>query len=193
MESAPSTVEDKIVHAAIECIERFGIHGTTNRKIAEIAGVNSAAINYYFRSKDALMQRCMQVTLQNAFDFEENENLPGGSARERCAAIFNELVEGGLRFQGITRAHFYDLLVEGKYDSLVVEKLNEFVQRLTKDLQAREPGLEPRELELACVQITAASMMMILAPRLFAGKLGIDLTDEPTRKEFVERLVNRLL
>jgi AcrR family transcriptional regulator len=192
MESA-SPVEDKIINAAIECIEKYGIQGTTNRKIAEIAGVNSAAINYYFRSKDALIQRCMQVTLQNAFDFEAYEKLPGGSARERCVAIFNELIEGGIRFPGITRAHFYDLLAEGKYDSLVVEKLNEFVHRLAGDLQTRGAGLEPQQLEMACVQITAASMMMILAPRLFKSQLGIDLNDAQTREEFVSRLVNRLL
>lgn len=49
MNSEP--VEIKIIEAAIECIEQFGLKGATNRRIAEKAGVNLAAINYYFRSK----------------------------------------------------------------------------------------------------------------------------------------------
>jgi AcrR family transcriptional regulator len=193
METAPTTIEMNIINATIECIERYGVQGTTNRKIAEMAGVNNAAINYYFRSKDALIRRCMQITLENAFDFKDFENLPGGTARQRCAAIFNDLILGGLNYPGLTRSHFYELLAEGKYDSLAVEKLNKFVEDLAKDMQARGVDLDPQELQLACVQITTTVLMTILAPRLFAAQFGIDIGDEKTRQGFVQRLVERLL
>ncbi len=193
MEQTASPVESKIITAAIECIEKYGIQGTTNRKIAEMAGVNSAAINYYFRSKEALIQRCMQVTLENAFDMQDFAELPGGSAQERCAAIFAELIEGGCNYPGVTRAHFYDLLAHGNYASPAVEKLNEFIENLAEDLRSRGAALDPQELRLACVQIASASMLVILAPRLFAEKFGIDLHDADTRRSFVERLVERLL
>ena len=136
----PTSVETKIITAAIDCIEKYGIQGATNRKIALAAGVNNAAINYYFRSKEQLIQRCMQVTLENAFDFQDFERLPGASARERCAAIFNDLIAGGVQYPGITRAHFFSLLNEGKYDALAVEKLNEFARSLAQDLAGREAG-----------------------------------------------------
>ena len=193
MEPSTTPVEEKIIEATIECIERYGIQETTNRKIAEMAGVNSAAINYYFRSKDALIQRCMQVTLENAFDFEDFERLPGATAREHCAAIFNEIIEGGLNYPGITRAHFYDLLAAGSYDSLAVEKLNEFVQKLADDLAEGGVGLTRQELQLACAQIISAILTAVLAPQLFSTGLGIDMRDEATRKAFVGRLVERLL
>ena len=68
MNDKPASVEGKIIQAAIECIEKYGISGATNRQIALEAGVNNAAINYYFRSKEVLIQRCMEITLKNAFD-----------------------------------------------------------------------------------------------------------------------------
>ena len=187
------SVEDKIVNAAIECIERYGIKGTTNRRIAALAGVNSAAINYYFRSKDILVKRCMQVTLENAFGEHEFEDLPDGSAEERLEAMFDHLLEGGTRYPGIARAHFYELIAEGKYDSLTVQKLNEFSDRLQQDM--REHGARPSdgELKLACLQISSAVMLMILAPRLFEQSFGFDLRQENTRKVFLHRLVARLL
>jgi AcrR family transcriptional regulator len=193
MERTPTTIEMNIINAAIECIEKYGVQGTTNRKIAEMAGVNNAAINYYFRSKDALIRRCMQITLENAFDFKDFESLPGGTARQRCAAIFNDLIIGGLNYPGLTRSHFYELLAEGKYDSLAVEKLNEFVEELARDMQARGMDLDPQELQLACVQITTAVLMTILAPGLFAAQFGIDMRDEETRQGYIQRLVERLL
>jgi AcrR family transcriptional regulator len=45
------SAEEKIITAAVECIEKYGIKGTTIRQIAEQAGVNIAAVNYYFRSR----------------------------------------------------------------------------------------------------------------------------------------------
>jgi AcrR family transcriptional regulator len=192
METTNLSVEDRIIQAAIECIEKYGVHGATNRKIAALTGVNNAAINYYFRSKEALVARCMRVTLHNAFDWEDIAKLPGRTARERCAAIFKDLIQGGINYPGLTRSHFYDLISEGNYQSLVVEKLNEFVENLAKDLDQKGAGLEANELRLACVQITAAAMMVILAPQLFAP-FGFDLRDETTCDSFVNRLVDRLL
>ncbi len=191
--SKPSPVETKIIEATIECIERYGIQGVTNRKIAEIAGINSAAVNYYFRSKKILIKRVMQTTLDNAFDWEDIELLPGDTARQRCAAIFNHLIEGGCNFPGITRAHFYEVLAGGNYDSLAVERLDEFIQKLAQDMQSRGAGLDEQETLLACAQIASASLLMGLAPRLFEKKLGLDMNDPETRRRFVERLVDKLL
>ncbi len=193
MDTKSSSVETKIIEATIECIERYGIQGVTNRKIAEIAGINSAAVNYYFRSKETLIKRVMETTLDNAFDWEDIELLPGDTAQQRCAAIFNELIEGGCNFPGITRAHFYEVIAGGNYDSLAVERLNEFIQKLAQDMQTRGAGLDEQETMLACVQIASAALLMGLAPRLFEKKTGMDMNDAETRQRFVARLVERLL
>src|SRR5512138_1248063 len=113
MNEVPSTPEQKILFTTIECIEKYGISGATNRRIAGAAGVNIAAINYYFRSKEALIQRVMEITLKNAFDLSDLPPMPGASARERCEEIFLKFLEGGLQYPNLTRAHFRSLLVEG--------------------------------------------------------------------------------
>jgi AcrR family transcriptional regulator len=193
MSQDTQSVEEKIVAAAVECIERYGINGTTNRRIAALAGVNSAAINYYFRSKEILVQRCMQVTLENAFGEHEFDDLPEGPAAERMEAMFDHLIEGGCQYPGITRAHFYELITEGNYSSLAVTKINEYVERLVGDLTAHGANPADGQLRLACAQIASAAFMMILAPRLFERSFGLDMADEPARKAFIHRLIDRLL
>jgi AcrR family transcriptional regulator len=186
-------VEEKIIEAAIECIEKFGIQDTTNRKIAEIAGINSAAINYYFRSKDVLIRRVMEVTLDNAFDwkdFSKNEGLP---PKEKTIAIFEELVSGGIQYPGLTRAHFYELVTGGNYDALVVERFNDFVIDLSNDLEKSAIKMDKEQLNLACMQISSAVMMMILTPSVFKKKFNFDLHNEQHRKQFITNLVDRLL
>jgi AcrR family transcriptional regulator len=193
MEFAPDSVEEKIISATIECLEKYGMQDTTNRKIAEMAGINSAAINYYFRSKEALVQRAMERTLANAFDWKDIATLPGNTAQEHCAAIFINLVEGGVNYPGLTRAHFYDLLSAGNYDTLIVKRLNEFVRSLVLDLKQYGLQMAQKDLELVCMQITSSVFFMILSPKLFQGEFGLDVTQAEQRREFITRLVNRLL
>jgi len=187
------SVEAKIIEAAIQCVEEYGLKGATNRRIAEKAGVNLAAINYYFRSKENLIDRIMESTLDNAFDWEDISKLPGNTAKERCIAIFDDLIKGGCTYPGITRAHFYDLITEGNYNSLVVQKYSEFLSHLCEDLSNRGVDLSQDELKMACSQIASACLLVILAPELNVPSLGIDLQDDKTRHRFVSTLVNKLL
>jgi AcrR family transcriptional regulator len=193
MDQTSSGMELKIVEAAIACVEKYGISGTTNRRIAEIAGVNSAAINYYFRSKEVLIDRVMKITLDNAFDWKDVEVLPGGNAIERCVAVFEHIIEGACNFPGITRAHFYDLLIEGKEDSPAVERLNQFLIHLSDDLKEKGSTFSMKELRLATFQIASGCLMMSIAPRAFRKSAGIDMNDPKARHEFVFRLVTKLL
>lgn len=186
-------MEEKIITAAVDCIEQYGIQGTTNRRIAEMAGINSAAINYYFRSKDTLIRRVMEVTLDNAFDWEDFSQFAGLPPVEKTIAIFEDLARGGIRYPGMTRAHFFDLLSGGSYDGLIVERFTGFVNRLSEELEKDNLKMEKEELDLACMQISAAVMMMILTPSLFQSRFHFDLHDEAARRRFITRLVERLL
>lgn len=193
MTDQTDTVPEKIVYATIACIESHGISGATTRKIAEMAEVNIAAINYYFRSKEALIGRALEVTLTNAFDLADTDPMPGATAQERCLAVMMRLVEGGLRFPGITRAHFHGTLAEGHENPSLRVHLERFAAELAADLGTREGAPPPAELKVAVVQIVSAVMMLILAPALFGPP---DAPHPPTVdacREYVTRLVEKLL
>ncbi len=187
------SVELKIIEAAISCVEEFGLSGATNRRIAEKAGVNLAAINYYFRSKDNLIDKVMETTLNNAFDWTDIEQLPGNTAKERCAAVFEHLIKGGCDYPGITRAHFTDLFVTGNYSSLMIKKYNEFMSKLVDDLAYRGVSLSREMLKIACAQIAQACLMAALAPQINTPSTGVDMRDPETRHVFVTSLVDKLL
>jgi TetR/AcrR family transcriptional regulator, regulator of cefoperazone and chloramphenicol sensitivity len=192
MSEPASPVEEKIILATIDCIEQVGLSGATNRRIAQAAGVNLAAINYYFRSKDVLIQRVMEITLDNAFDLSDVPPMPGETPQERCAAIFLHLLEGGLQYPGITRAHFYNLLAEGQPDPLVAGYLNRFIETLALDLHARLAPMPLDDLKRSLTQIFSAITLAILAPGLFESN-GVDLREADGRKRYVDELVKKML
>ncbi|MBC6605972.1 TetR/AcrR family transcriptional regulator [Hymenobacter sp. BT188] len=52
----PQCTEQKIKEAARKVFIEKGFDGTTTRDIAEVAGINQALTNYYFRSKEKLFR-----------------------------------------------------------------------------------------------------------------------------------------
>lgn len=192
MNEKPASTEEKIISATIDCIESYGLSGANNRRIAAAAGVNLAAINYYFRSKEALIQRVIEITLKNAFDLGGMDPMPGLPAQERCIAILEELIEGSFHYPGITRAHFHRLMVDGQYDALLVTSINRFIDDLAEDLHARGSPLEMDELKVALMQIFSAVLTALLAPELFERQ-NANLRDPDARRAYVTRLVSRLL
>lgn len=186
-------IEQKIIRAAIQCIETYGLMGVTSRRIAEIANVNHAAINYYFRSKENLIAKAMELTINVAFNWERLDSLPGETARERCIAIFENMLIGGSQYPEIMRAHFYRYMTGISDGTVVQDPYNDFMVKLCKDLTDRGTDLSQSELKLACTQIASACFMIILVPKLNAPDLGIDLQDEKTRRLFVTNLVQKLL
>ncbi len=193
MSGEENAAEGKIVLAAIACIERQGIHNVTIRSIAKEAGVNSAAINYYFRSKDKLIERAMAATLSHlAGDLREIANDGSRPVAERLRDLLDYLIEGAIRYPRVTRSHLYEPFFEGSSGSEFGGLLAEVLTRIRGDLVREPPARDSRELELLLVHLFSAAMFPALMPTLFQGFSGIDFRDLRTRRAYVERLVREL-
>ena len=80
--------------ATIDCIGRDGIQSLTTRKIAKEAGVNSAAINYYFGSKEKLVEKALNQTLNEMSTLpEEILDLKSLDSKERLKMFFLAIME----------------------------------------------------------------------------------------------------
>ena len=172
MSTEDASVQGKIIDATVECIEREGIQAVTIRKIAKLAGVNSAAINYYFRSKENLVDEVKRRTVEHVFeDWREILNDESRSVRERLFLLFTDYMEGAIMYPGITKAHMWEPLIDNNYDSLFVKLLNAFFQDLAKKL-----GLElkrpPEELKLVVIHLFSALTMPVLMPDLYREFFG---------------------
>jgi AcrR family transcriptional regulator len=167
MSGEDSSAQQKIMEATITCIEREGIQSVTIRKIAKLAGVNSAAINYYFRSKEKLVEAVMQRTIEHVFeDWREILNDESRCVRERLFLLFTDYMEGAIMWPGISKAHMYDPLINNNYDSLFVKLLNEFLEDLAKKLSLGL-GRPAGQLKLEVIHLLSSISMPVLMPDLF--------------------------
>lgn len=163
------TQEEKILYATIQCLEENGIQGTTIRKIAEAAQVNSAAISYYFRSKDILVEKAMGAALQNAFDIDNFPPLKDQDPKDWLTDVFLFMVEGGLKYPGLTRAFFHDMITAGAVNTPAGKKLNEFMEQLLNQLQSKIKRDETYLRSVMTQIASAAFLVPVLLPNVFNG------------------------
>jgi AcrR family transcriptional regulator len=191
-EAERGSVQERIINAAITCIERDGLRGATIRGIGREAGVNSAAISYYFRSKDALLEKALAQTLENAFgDWEALLTEKSQDLRPRVRVVLRELMEGSFAFPGLVKAHLYETFVNGAGGTVFLKRFAKFFSFMTKQMAEMSPEKSVREIARDAVQLVSAVFLPGIMPQLFLGAPGVDLSRPRGRAAYVDSLVGR--
>ena len=95
-DSHDMSTKETILKVTIDLIKREGFEAVTIRKIASLANVNAALINYHFGSKDRLLNEVLKVFvnhMKDCFSILDNHDLP---AKERLTLF---LIEYAKSFQ----------------------------------------------------------------------------------------------
>ncbi|MDR1590323.1 MAG: TetR/AcrR family transcriptional regulator [Oscillospiraceae bacterium] len=186
-------IEEKIIDVTIACLEEFGVRGTTIRKISELAGINSAAVNYYFRSKSALIDRVMAITLDNAFRWEDFRYTEEWPLRAQLLEILCHLAAGAVKFPRISQAHFYEMFVNNNYDSPALTRMTVFLDRMLAEILRKRRGLEEPEARRLLIQLISSVLLYYAAfPGLFDAFAGADMRAPAGQRAYVESVVDAL-
>lgn len=186
--------EERIVLGAIAAIEAEGIQNVTTRSIARYAGVNSAAINYYFRSKDRLMERVIDYTLNNAFG-DIGEYIPAGPLHslEPVKAYYRDILWGIREYPQISRAHLMGPIINEVAGDPSGRRLNDFLVFLFQKLTPMCLPDRHEELRRGLVLLQSALMMFGLSPTTYSQFLGTDEFSRDDMNIYVDQLVDRLI
>ena len=184
----------QIMIALIECIEEEGIQKVTVRKIADKARVNPAAINYYFGSKENLIEETLKATLDEAFinNLRDYEDLWKRDIIKAMKGFLGDIFEGMTAYQGLTKAHFSEAFFHGRYDTDLLKKFNEFLENFYVLVSEKLPGSAVLERKFFVVQVLSAIFFPGLFPSLFEAFLGKDFSQKGTRDNYVSALVSSL-
>ncbi|MEV6925706.1 TetR/AcrR family transcriptional regulator [Dactylosporangium sp. NPDC051485] len=86
---------EKLLEGAVQCLLEKGYAATTARDIASAAGVALAAINYHFRTTDALRDEALRLALDRWGDELERALTDGpnlSDERERFVAVWDRVI-----------------------------------------------------------------------------------------------------
>jgi AcrR family transcriptional regulator len=184
-------VREQIISATVELIEQKGLSQVTVRAIARAARVNIAAINYYFGSKEKLLDAVLLFTLDNAFTDPLAELSSGSlSSGEALRLVLSDWLQGTVNYPGVTRAHVLGHHLAKRQHSRSIDRLNGFLKALATRLQELQPEADPDAIRVLIVQKISAVILPAMLPELFEGFLGLDLTTAEGRTTYLNQLLS---
>lgn len=191
MGNEEQSARDRIIRAAITCIERDGLDATGIREIAREAQVNSAAISYYFRSKDKLLALAIEQTLDQAFgnvlvDFDR-VRAEGAGVREAFETVLEDILGNSTRYPRIAHAHFREVLVHQRYEGMAIQRLNSFLSELAAKLAPAAPHHTQNTLRMALAQIWSSLLLLSMMPKVFDPLILLDFGTLETRRAWVKQ------
>ena len=182
-EKEPNT-QEALLQATIDCINEFGIEHLTTRMIAEKAGANIASINYYFRSKEQLVNQALEITikhmLEDVLDAIKNPDLP---FQKRLNDVFYYLIEGASSNIGISNAHLYRLVVEKDYQSVSAQSFLAAFESILDRAKEEFPEQDLTRLRWILASIFSSIMFMMLTPYFF-HPAGTDQSEVAKEMDF---------
>src|SRR5271157_4735089 len=118
MATEDQSTRKKILDSAVKLLFTAPWEELTTRRISEAAGVNIAAINYHFKSKDELIDEAVEAATAEAFEKGMAVLFaPGRDPRQRLRDFIIGYAFGLMKFPGLTRTAFLALFLRENGDT----------------------------------------------------------------------------
>lgn len=190
---SPQSTKEQILFATIDAIEKYGLANLTTRLIAEEAGVNNAALHYYFGTKeqlvDAALDRTSRHMLEDTAEILANDRPIDVRIRE----VFKYITDGILKFPNIIRAHMVGPLFYSERQTQLSGMLDSWVTMTAKAIKNNQPKVDLSQLEVKLDMVFSLILLTGLFNNPPLGKAWLNIEDDEQRHAFLENAVRMVL
>lgn len=189
------STKEKIIKVTMEIIASEGFHNVTIRKIANRAGVNLAAVNYHYGSKDAVINEALKTVtnqLINAFLWLKNDDL---EPVERLRQFIREYSEVLFKYPDIIKIiidkniHNYTTRVEEGYQEYLKTEGGDLLRKICKQIKPNESEMI---LSMRVMQLLSCLAFPILMGDRVYDMYQVDLLDPGTRQIYTDLLISNV-
>lgn len=189
------STKEKILNVTRELIAEEGFQNITIRKIANKAGVNVAAVNYHFGSKEAVINESLKsVTdeLKDTFDFLKNSN---EDARTKLSIFIINYTEMISRYPDILK-NVINLAIHNKPLDQQLEYMTflqtDGIEILKQTITEIRPELDDFVLYIKILHLLSGMSFPFLMGDQIKKIMGFDLYNENMREIHIKLLLDNI-
>lgn len=179
-----------ILESTITAIEQHGVNHLTTRVIAGQAGVNNAALHYYYGTKERLISEALALTARHMLQDTEEILARQEGIQDRLRALFEYLVDGTRRFPNVIRAHLTGPLMEGSSDTPFTRMVETWLDRTSAELRQAVPWMSEAAARISLHACLSAILVAGLMPASLRSHMEMDLRQEAFRGQFIDQLLS---
>lgn len=181
--------KQRILHTAFELFGRHGFEGVTVRTLTEEAGVNQAAVNYHFGSKEALFRAVFDSHMTQTADQVRQAMAGPESYPERFRQVVRTLVDYLGDNSRWVHMLVRELLAGGsRLPFEADQQIPRLVQHVREFLaHGIEQGyLREHDSLLGAMSVLSMLVYLVVAQDRLRAVVGIDIQEEPFRRALAD-------
>jgi TetR/AcrR family transcriptional regulator, regulator of cefoperazone and chloramphenicol sensitivity len=193
LKEAVST-SDKIMHATLKIIGKEGFQNVTIKKIADLADVNIAAVNYHFGSKTNVINEAIKVLNRKrmrCYEVLEQKDIP---PVERLRRFLFDFMGSALEYPDVFRNLIYSAINNClDSDANIVLLKKESFEKIKSTINEAGIEIDNDVLMMKLVQIIGCIQLPILLEEHLEQMSGMDFGKNEVRNKYVELMLKSLL
>ncbi|MCX7786487.1 MAG: TetR/AcrR family transcriptional regulator [Spirochaetes bacterium] len=193
MPSKRDAVKKRIIDATIACIEKIGVSSISIRTVAKQAGVNTASINYYFGTKENLLEETFKSILDHFFfDIQELFTFVELHSYSLLKVFFTFLLKGIHKYPRLVQTLIFNERLAPKYRESFLRYFSLYIQEIARRILTENPSCSPIEATLRGTQMLSVVLSTCL-PFQVSVTAGFDLQDPSSREQYLDLLISRYI
>lgn len=189
-----TSTRDKILDATLSLIRDKGFNNITIRKIADLADVNIAAVNYHFGSKDKVINEAMKILAKKVtvcFKELDKKEIP---LKERLRAFLVGYANNTLEYSDVFKILINESISNHNANGDYVKFLGEMgVKKISFVLRECGVTCEESVLVMKVIQMIGTLAFPILLGNHMSEMVGVDYTDDITREKYIDFVLKSLI
>ncbi len=180
--------KQEILKATLKILESEGFQKLTVRKIAAEAGVNVAAVNYHFGSKDRVVFEALQTLRARFGEAFAHLRAVGHPPRARLVAFMTAYCDTVFEYPNLVKAFINQSLnaeIQQDYESFV---RREGLALITQTLAEILPDGE-ETLRMKAFQMMSSLILILLVGKDSGPVIGLDFSDPQVRARYIQTIV----
>ena len=184
-------IKEELIRSVLELISKKSVDQISIREIAKEAGVNSAAISYYFGGKDNLILEAMKVYWEELCTLYKSIFV-GEITRERAEAFCYEIFGFCVRSKGITQAEQKIFEANRGIDEDTKGRIALQFNAMGYLVKALRPELEEEMIPIKVVRLMSALshpvIWMDMADQILPAEMALDVFIRAYIKDVVDTI-----
>ncbi|ATW26836.1 TetR/AcrR family transcriptional regulator [Candidatus Formimonas warabiya] len=186
MEGQNTDAKERILNTVIKLLlEEKDLSRITTRQIAKEANVNSALINYYFQSKENLLNRAVEACMTDIVNEMFDKNPEHEDPVVRLKTMIKSISAFAFNNYFLSEIAIASELKNGSFTTtqMILPVLGEVFQGEKTE----------SELKLIALQLIAPLQVLFLNARKYKLYLASDIFDEKQRNQLLDKIVENVL
>ncbi|NLO21700.1 MAG: TetR/AcrR family transcriptional regulator [Syntrophomonadaceae bacterium] len=190
MQNEYSSTKKRIIGAALKIIASEGFHKITIRKIASLAEVNVAAVNYHFGSKEQLVNEALHNITQQLINTFNVLKQPDMDVEDRLRTFLHAYASIISRYPDVIKNYVMQSITDyglsGEYESFIQAEGYALIKNTIRQMKPEDTECM---IEMRIMQMMGSMAFPILVANRSIALNNFDSAHDEVRSHYVEIII----